>query len=132
MAGPAVDRPAKILVMDDEEAVRDIVERILSRSGFSVATAPGGQETLAMYRQAMVAGTPFDVVIMDLTIPGGIGGRDAIKALLAIDPQAKAIVSSGYADDPVMANYADYGFKGIAVKPYTPNELRTVLARVLK
>ena len=86
----------------------------------------------AMYRQAMADGAPFDVVIMDLTVPGGIGGKDAIKALLAMDPQAKAIVSSGYADDPVMANYADYGFKDIAIKPYTPNELRTVLARVLK
>ena len=131
-AGPALDRPAKILVMDDEEAVRNIVERILNRSGFAVATAPGGHEALAMYRQAMADGAPFDVVIMDLTVPGGIGGKDAIKAFLAMDPQAKAIVSSGYADDPVMANYADYGFKDIAIKPYTPNELRTVLARVLK
>ncbi|MCX7002268.1 MAG: response regulator, partial [bacterium] len=75
---------------------------------------------------------PFDVVIMDLTIPGGMGGEDAVKQLLALDPHARAIVSSGYADDPIMAHYADYGFKGTAAKPFTPNELRTVVRRVLQ
>ena len=127
-----LNRPARILVMDDEETVCRLVERMLTRCGFEVATAPGGQEAIAMYQQGMKDGAPFDVVIMDLTIPGGIGGKDAIKELLAIDPHAKAIVSSGYADSPVMANYADYGFKGVAAKPYTPNELRNVLARILK
>jgi PAS domain S-box-containing protein len=129
--GPGLNRPARILVMDDEETVCHLVERMLTRCGFAVATAGGGQETIAMYRQAMKDGAPFDVVIMDLTIPGGIGGKDAIKELLTIDPHAKAIVSSGYADSPVMANYADYGFKGVAAKPYTPNELRNALAQVL-
>ncbi|MFA5205132.1 MAG: response regulator [Lentisphaeria bacterium] len=125
-------RPAKILVMDDEETVCRFVVKMLTRCGFSVATAPDGREAVALYQEAMAAGTPFDAVIMDLTVPGGMGGKEAIKDLLAVDPHVNAIVSSGYADDPVMANYADYGFKGIAAKPYTPGELRTVLARILK
>ncbi|MCX7003410.1 MAG: ATP-binding protein [bacterium] len=129
---PALGRSKSILVMDDEEAVRKIVTRILQSCGFSVATAPDGHAAIEMYRQARAAGAPFDVVIMDLTIPGGIGGEEAIKDLLALDPHAKVIVSSGYAEDPVMANYADYGFKGIAAKPYTKKELWEVLARVLQ
>ncbi|MEI8079265.1 MAG: ATP-binding protein, partial [bacterium] len=129
--GPSLNCPVRVLVMDDEETVCLLVERMLTRSGYVVSTAPGGQETIASYQQAMKNGTPFDAVIMDLTIPGGSGGKDAIQKLLAIDPHAKVIVSSGYADSPVMANYADYGFKAVAAKPYTPNELRTVLAQVL-
>jgi len=135
-AKPAVpclpwDCHAKILVMDDEELVCRMLVTMLTPYGFSVATAPGGQEALAMYQQAMAAGAPFDLVIMDLTIPGGIGGRKAITNLLALDPQAKAIVSSGYVDSPVMLNYADYGFKGVAAKPYTPDQLLKILAQVL-
>jgi len=129
---PHLDHPARILVMDDEPVVCDIVTRMLHACGFEVATARDGQQAIARYQQALAAGTPFDVVIMDLTIPGGIGGKEAIKDILALDPHARAIVSSGYADDPVMANYADYGFKGIAAKPYTLSELRHVLQQVLQ
>ena len=116
---PPQIRPAKILVMDDEATVCGIVVRMLTPCGFAIVTVPDGQQALEAYRQAMANGTPFDGVIMDLTVPGGLGGKDAIKELLAMDPHAKAIVSSGYADDPVMANYADYGFMGIVAKPYT-------------
>ncbi|MFO7536117.1 MAG: cache domain-containing protein [Kiritimatiellia bacterium] len=124
-------RPARILVMDDEETVCALVSRMLARGGYSAATAPDGQQAVTLYKEAMAAGAPFDAVIMDLTIPGGIGGKEAIRLLLAVDPQARVIVSSGYAGDPVMANYADYGFKGIAAKPYTQSELRKVLGQVL-
>jgi CheY-like chemotaxis protein len=117
--------------MDDEETVRTLVFKMLTKSGFSAATASGGQEAVAMYKQALEAGAPFDAAILDLTVPGGIGGKDALQALLAVDPGVRAIVSSGYADDPVMANYAEYGFKGIAAKPYTLSELRSILAKVL-
>jgi len=126
------DRPARILVMDDEEIIRAIVARMLHASGYAVATAVGGREAIEMYCQARQAGAPFDAVIMDLTIPGGIGGKEAIKDLLALDPRARVIVSSGYADDPVMANFADYGFKGVAAKPYTLAELRDIMRRVLQ
>ena len=129
---PPLDRPVRILVMDDEEALCSVIARMLNPLGYSVAVSPGGREALAIYKQAMDAGMSFDVVVMDLTIPGGMGGKDAVKALLAVDPRARVIVSSGYADDPVMASYAEYGFKGLLVKPYTQNELKAVLEQVLK
>jgi PAS domain S-box-containing protein len=128
---PPPARHAKILVMDDNEMVCALAARMLANCGYTVATAAGGREALAMCRQALEAGAPFDAVIMDLTVPGGIGGKEAIRELLAIDPQVKAIVSSGYADDPVMANPAAYGFNGTAAKPYTQSQLRDVLARIL-
>ena len=128
---PPLSRPARILVMDDEATVCGIVARMLTPCGFAVVTVSDGRKALEAYRQAMADGTPFDGVIMDLTVPGGLGGKDAITELLAMDPHAKAIVSSGYAEDPVMANYADYGFKGVVAKPYTKNDLREILARVL-
>ena len=127
-----IEQPARLLVMDDEEIVRDVVTEMLKESGFSVETAPDGKQAIEMYKQSLDAGEPFDVVIMDLTIPGGIGGKEAIKDILEIDPEARAIVSSGYADDPVMANYAECGFKGIAAKPYTMSKLLEVLSQVLK
>jgi CheY-like chemotaxis protein len=125
-------RPTRILVMDDEDMVCALVKRMLEPSGFSVATASGGQEAIELYQQALTAGVRFDAVIMDLTIPGGVGGKEAIRRLLSMDPAARAIVSSGYADDPVMANYAAYGFKGCTAKPYTARELRDILRQVLK
>lgn len=122
---------ARVLVMDDDEMICDVVSEILERTGFSVKTAFDGKKATQMYKQSMEANKPFDVVIMDLTIPGGIGGKEAIKDILDIDPEAKVIVSSGYADNPVMSNYAAYGFKGIISKPYTMNNLQKVLSKVL-
>ena len=84
-----------------------------------------------MYKQALDAGEPFDVVIMDITVPGGMGGREAVKEILKINSKARVIVSSGYANDPIMANYAEYGFKGIVAKPYTRSKLLEVLNQVL-
>ena len=126
------EQTTRILVMDDEEMIREVTTKMLEISGFSVETASDGKQAIEMYKLWMDAGEAFDVVIMDITIPGGIGGKEAIKDILEIDPEARAIVSSGYADDPVMANYAEYGFKGIATKPYTMSDLREVLSRVLE
>jgi two-component system, cell cycle sensor histidine kinase and response regulator CckA len=123
---------AKILVMDDEVAIRSIVSRMLTRCGYSVMTAADGREALALYGLAFESDSPFDAVIMDLTIPGGLGGKETIKDLLALDPAVRAIVSSGYADDPVMANYAQYGFKNILAKPCDLSQLKDVLAQVLQ
>lgn len=128
----APTKPANILIMDDEEMILALVSIMLTRRGFTVATATDGSEAIKLYKQAMDKGAPFDAVIMDLTIPGGIGGKEAIKVLRSIDPKVKAIVSSGYADDPVMANYAEYGFQGVAAKPYTQIKLEKVLQQVLK
>ena len=88
-------------------------------------------KTVDRYREAMSSGKPFDLVIMDLTIPGGMGGRKAVQALLAIDPEAKAVVSTGYADDPVMADPSAHGFAGIIPKPYTQDQLKSVIDQVL-
>ncbi len=122
---------ARVLVMDDEEIIREVVSQLLEACGYEVETAEGGQSAIEMYQQARACGRPFAVVIMDLTIPGGMGGEEAIKELLVLDPEVKAIVSSGYADDPIMANYTEYGFKGIVSKPYSIMQLREVLNRVL-
>ncbi len=126
------EQTARILVMDDEEMIRNVTTKMLEISGFSVEPASDGKQAVEMYKLWMDAGEAFDVVIMDITIPGGIGGKEAIKGILEIDPEARAIVSSGYTDDPIMANYAEYGFKGIATKPYTMSDLREVLSQVLE
>ncbi len=123
---------AKILIMDDDEAIRMVAGEMLEAIGFSSDTAADGVKAIMLYKDAMEHGKTFDAVIMDLTIPGGMGGKKAIREILKIDANARVIVSSGYADDPVMANYSEYGFKGIIRKPYTLQNLRAVLENVLK
>lgn len=121
----------KILVMDDEAVVRDIGNQILTFIGYQVELAEDGAEAVRRYREAKEQGAPFDAVIMDLTVPGGMGGKEAMEKLLEFDPKVKAIVSSGYCNDPTMANHEVYGFKGIVAKPYMIQELDEVLQRVL-
>ncbi|MBI5249817.1 MAG: response regulator [Desulfomonile tiedjei] len=121
----------KILVMDDEEMLRNFVGELLDLLGYEVKFAADGQETLEVYRTAKRDGSPFDCVLMDLTIPGGMGGREAIQRLLEIDPCVKAVVSSGYSDDPVMADFRKYGFCGVVAKPYDAEKLSEVLHRVI-
>ena len=120
-------RSGNILVMDDEEIVRNAVGRILEHLGYQAKYAADGAEALAMYRQAMGSSEQFDAIIMDLTVPGGTGGKEAVKELLEIDPEARAIVSSGYSNDPIMSDYQAYGFKAVAAKPYIMEELFAVL-----
>ncbi len=121
----------RILVMDDEELVCSVVTGILEHFGFKADIAGDGAKALEMYRQAMEEGKPYSLIIMDLTIPGGMGGQEAIKRLLQLDPSAKAIVSSGYSSHEVMANFADYGFAGVVVKPFKIDDLGRVLQEVL-
>lgn len=122
--------PLRVLVMDDDKSIRQLVRKILERYEHSVETVVSGEEAIERYRESLTSGNRFDAVIMDLTIPGGMGGEDAIKEILALDPEANCIVSSGYANDPVMARYQEYGFKGIAIKPYSIEQLLEVLRRV--
>ena len=121
----------RILVMDDEDAIRTVARAMLSRLGYRVEVAPDGQAAIELYQQARNAGDAFDMVIMDLTVPGGMGGKDAIKLLRSLDPNVTAIVSSGYADDPVMSEYQAYGFRGVVPKPFTVRELGRVLQQLV-
>ena len=139
MTSPAEEAPrtfpagkGRILVMDDEEIVRLVVSKLLSQCGYDAELARDGAEMLRMYRAAFESGQPFDAVIMDLVIEGGMGGQEAIKYLLETDPRAKAIVSSGYSNAPVMSHFTEFGFAGFLAKPYRLEELGRVLHEVLE
>lgn len=121
----------RVLIMDDEKAVSDVTRAMLGRQGYRVEVAADGRAAIELYAQAFNHGDGFDAVIMDLTVPGGMGGKDAVKELLALDPDVVAVVSSGYADDPVMSEYEKYGFKGVVPKPFTIAELTRVLQQVM-
>jgi len=121
----------KILLMDDEPLLRDIASKMLAKLGYEIACAKDGEEAIGLYKNAKELGQPFDAVVMDLTIPGGMGGKDAITKLLEIDPEAKAVVSSGYSADPVMANFRDYGFSGVIPKPFNHKDLSEILNKLL-
>ncbi len=125
-------KKGKILVLDDEEMVRLVARTMLKRIGYEVEFAIEGSDAIELYKKAMELNQPFDAVIMDLTIPGGMGGKEAIKKLLEIDPEVKAIVSSGYSNDPIMADFKKYGFCGVVAKPYTLEELNQVLHSLME
>jgi len=117
----------RLLIMDDDEAVRSAASELLETIGYEVDTAADGAEAITLYRDAMETGAPYRAVVLDLTVPAGVGGRETMARLLEIDPGVKAIVSSGYSTDPVMANYREHGFSGVAVKPYRLAELARTL-----
>ncbi|AFM24491.1 hybrid sensor histidine kinase/response regulator [Desulfomonile tiedjei] len=119
-----------ILIMDDEEDIRDAAKDLLSILGYTVETAENGTRAIAKYQKAMRSGDPFDVVIMDLTVPGGMGGREATRRLLEIDQNAKIILSSGHLDEPIMIDFQHYGLVGVIAKPYNALELGDILRKV--
>ena len=121
----------KILILDDEPLILRAVGRLLRQLGHRMEGVEDGAAAIAAHAAALEAGDPFDVLIMDLTISGGLGGKEALGEILEHDPEAVALVSSGYSHDPVMANYADYGFKGILPKPFTMEILGRELRRVI-
>ena len=118
--------------MDDEELILDVVSSMLEYLGYEVELSRNGQEAIDKYQIALGTGNPIGAVIMDLTIPGGKGGKEVIQDLLAMDPQVRAIVSSGYSNDPIMTSCTEYGFKGVVKKPFKMEDLRDVLEEVLK
>jgi CheY-like chemotaxis protein len=121
----------RVLIMDDEKAVTDVAEELLSLAGYEIVVTKDGTEAIRVYEKAREQGNPFDVVILDLTIPGGMGGLETMKRLCVIDHSVKGIVSSGYSEDPVLNEYESYGFKGSLVKPYTIETLRETVDRVI-
>jgi signal transduction histidine kinase/ActR/RegA family two-component response regulator len=121
----------RVLVMDDNEAVRKVFEGVLNTLGYEVQTARDGAEAIAVYEQAKVAGKRFDAVLLDLTVSGGMGGVEAAAKLKEMDPSSKLIVSSGYSDAPVMSDFAKYGFDAVITKPSTLAEISAAFRRVL-
>ncbi len=121
-----------ILVMDDEPLYRDSLARALTNSGHRVRTAGSGLEAIEMYELELKADRRFDLVIMDLTIPGGMGGKEALSRLRRLDPEVRAVVSSGYSNDQVLADFRRYGFSGIIPKPYRVEELLEVVSTVMR
>ncbi|HNC22685.1 MAG TPA: PAS domain S-box protein [Opitutaceae bacterium] len=122
----------KVLFMDDEDPIRTMVDVLLSRLGLQVTTVPDGSDLLREYQAARAAGQPYDLVIMDLTVPGGMGGKEAMQELRKIEPEVRAIVSSGYSGDPVLANFRAHGFCGIVPKPYRLSDLANAVRNALK
>ncbi len=121
----------RILVMDDEEMVRRVAAGMLAILGYEAAVAEDGAAAVALYREARESGAPFDAVVMDLTVPGGMGGKEAVRILREIDPDVRAVVSSGYSHDPVMSEYERFGFSAIVLKPYTAAQLGEALRKAM-
>lgn len=125
-------KSGSILVMDDEEIIREMTVEILGYFGYQATTCLNGAEAIELYSAARESGAPFSAVIMDLTIPGGMGGKEAAEYILALDPKACLIVSSGYSNDPIMSDYGSYGFAGAVAKPYTIKQLGMLLHTLLE
>jgi two-component system cell cycle sensor histidine kinase/response regulator CckA len=126
-----VNGAGRILLMDDEEMIRDVASKMLNKLGYDVECTRDGDEAIRLYEQARNSDRPFSAVIMDLTIPGGMGGKETVQKLKEIDPAVKAIVSSGYSSDPIMANFKQYGFSGVVSKPYTIKTLSETVNAIL-
>ena len=120
----------RVLLMDDDTMVLDVASRMLSHLGFDFMTAKDGEEAVELYIQAHEIGQPFDVVVLDLTIKGGMGGEETVKKLIEFDPSVTALVSSGYATDNIISNFKQFGFKGIVAKPYNIKELQEKLSKI--
>jgi signal transduction histidine kinase/ActR/RegA family two-component response regulator len=121
----------KILLMDDQESIRAVMDKMLRQLGYDVTLSRDGAEAIEIYQKALTHGEPFDVVIMDLTIPGGMGGKEAIGRFKQIDPEVKALAFSGYSNDPLIAKYAKFGFVGVITKPFRVTQLSKTLYEVI-
>lgn len=125
------DKKGTILIMDDEEMVCEIAGQIFEYLEYDVVTTKDGAEAIRVYQERFEQENPFDMVVMDLNIPGGIGGKEAVKDILEIDSKAKIVVSSGYSTDPLMTNYSEYGFSGVLAKPFEVAIVETLLKDIL-
>jgi CheY-like chemotaxis protein len=122
----------KVLLMDDEQIIRDVTHEILQFLNYEVMSAREGIEAVDLYKKEKMAGRPFDVVILDLSIPHGLGGKETIDLLRNFDPAIKAVISSGFTDDPVVKDFSHYGFSERLTKPYNIHEMKNLLEKVIK
>jgi CheY-like chemotaxis protein len=127
----AADAHQRLLVMDDEPSIRQMARRVLEKAGYAVEVAADGAGAVRIYQEALARGAAFSAVILDITVPGGMGGRETLVQLRAINPAVKAIVSSGYSTDAVMADHREFGFAGVVSKPYLSQELLAIVRQVL-
>jgi CheY-like chemotaxis protein len=121
----------KVLLMDDEQIILDVTREVLQFLGYDVKFARDGAEAIALYTQEATAGVPFDVVILDLSVPDGMGGKEALQNLKEMNPSVKAVVSSGYTNDPCVQDFAAFGFAGKLAKPYKIHDMKTLLEQLI-
>lgn len=121
----------RILLLDDEPAICEITSILLRKLGYDAVITSKGEDSIEAYRAALEKGVRFDVVILDLSVPGGLGGKEVIAALLEMDPEVKALVSSGDANDPAVSRFRDFGFTGVLMKPYTKAVLDETIKKVI-
>jgi CheY-like chemotaxis protein len=122
----------KVLLMDDEQIILDVTHEVLKFLKFDVVFARDGLAAIDLYKKEKIAGAPFDIVILDLSVPSGMGGKETIEQLRKFDPAVKAIVSSGYTNDPVVQDFSQYGFSGRLTKPYKINDLKILLEQLMR
>jgi CheY-like chemotaxis protein len=128
---PVLRGSGRVLIMDDDPAVRRSLGRMLSELGYRASTARNGEEAVALYREAIARAERFDAVLMDLRVTKGTGGRDALRALADLDPEVRAVAVSGYSEDAGLAGHQDLGFRACLAKPFTPDDLARVLHGVM-
>lgn len=122
----------RVLIMDDEAFLMEVMGSMLEIIGYDSDYASNGTQAIELYQQALTKKTPYAFIIMDLTIPGGMGAKETIKELRVIDPEVRAIVSSGYANDPIMTDYSNHGFAGVITKPFKLDDLKAVVEQVTR
>jgi CheY-like chemotaxis protein len=122
----------KVLLMDDEQVILDVTKEVLKFLKFDVVFVKDGLTAIDLYKKEKADGVPFDIVILDLSVPSGMGGKETIEHLMKFDPAIKAIISSGYTNDPVVENFSQYGFSGRLTKPYKIAELKNILEQLMR
>jgi len=122
----------KILLMDDEQVILDVIHEVLQFLGYDATFARDGAAAIEIYSRERTNGRPFDLVILDLTVPDGMGGKEAFEKLRMVDPKVKVVISSGFTDDPMMAEFAEFGLDGILAKPYRINDIKALLERMIQ
>lgn len=122
----------KVLLMDDEQVILDVTDEVLRFLGYEVMFARDGTAAIDLYQQEQLRGSPFDLVILDLSVPDGMGGKETFEKLHALDPKAKVVISSGFTNDPLLTDYSSYGLAGVLAKPYRITEIKALLENMIQ